>query len=61
MWIPSELAYGPEERRDPQTGKIVIPADAPLDFDVSLIDVARQAAPAMPGQAAPPPPAQPGM
>ena len=43
IWIPSELAYGPEERRDPQTGKIVIPANAPLDFDVTLIDVARQA------------------
>lgn len=64
VWIPSELAYGPEERRDPQTGKVVIPANAPLDFDVVLIDVARQSPQAMqPPQAAPEPatPPQPGM
>jgi FKBP-type peptidyl-prolyl cis-trans isomerase len=55
VWIPSDLAYGAEERRDP-SGKVVIPADAPLDFDVTLIDVARQSAQSAPDPMAPPPP-----
>jgi hypothetical protein len=32
----------------------VIPPNAPLDFDVTLIDVAPQAAMGMPGMGAPP-------
>lgn len=50
LWIPSELAYGAQG-----AGGGVIPPDAPLDFDVTLIDVAPQAAMGMPGMGAPPP------
>jgi|GEM_PF-312697 len=37
VWIPSRLAYGPKDQRD-ETGKVVIPADATLVFDIELID-----------------------
>jgi FKBP-type peptidyl-prolyl cis-trans isomerase len=37
VWIPSRLAYGAEEQRDPQ-GKVVIPANSIAVFDVELID-----------------------
>jgi FKBP-type peptidyl-prolyl cis-trans isomerase FkpA len=38
IWLPPELAYGPEERTDPQTGKVVIPANSVLRFDMTLRD-----------------------
>jgi len=34
--IPARLAYGAEEKRDP-TGKVVIPANSPLVFDVEML------------------------
>jgi len=34
--IPAKLAYGAEEKRDP-TGKVVIPANSPLIFDVEML------------------------
>lgn len=36
-WIPSRLAYGPEDQRDEQ-GKVVIPGGSTLVFDIELID-----------------------
>jgi FKBP-type peptidyl-prolyl cis-trans isomerase FkpA len=38
LTIPSEMAYGAEEKRDPQTGQVVIPASSDLVFDVELVD-----------------------
>ena len=38
MTIPSEKAYGAEERRNPQTGEVVIPANSDLVFEVDLLD-----------------------
>ena len=37
VWIPSRLAYGAQEQRDDQ-GKVVIPANSILVFDIELID-----------------------
>ena len=54
VWIPSELGYGATG-----TPGGPIPPNAALDFDVTLIDVARQSAP--PAAAPPPPGAIPGM
>lgn len=39
-WIPAALAYGPEEQRDGD-GKVVIPANATLQFDIELVGVRR--------------------
>lgn len=39
IWIPSDLAYGPEGSRDPQTGEQVIPENAMLNFDVEVLDI----------------------
>ncbi len=36
--IPAELAYGAEEKRNPQTGKVVIPANSDLIFEVDLLE-----------------------
>lgn len=36
--IPSEKAYGAEEKRNPQTGEVVIPANSDLVFEIELID-----------------------
>jgi FKBP-type peptidyl-prolyl cis-trans isomerase FkpA len=38
LTIPAEKAYGAEEKRNPQTGQVVIPANSDLVFDVDLID-----------------------
>ena len=38
LTIPAQKAYGPEEKRNPQTGKVVIPANSDLVFDVDLLD-----------------------
>jgi FKBP-type peptidyl-prolyl cis-trans isomerase FkpA len=32
------MAYGAEEKRDPQTGQVVIPGNSDLVFDVELVD-----------------------
>ena len=36
--IPAAQAYGPEEKRNLQTGKVVIPANSDLVFEVDLLD-----------------------
>lgn len=36
--IPSDKAYGAEEKRNPQTGEVVIPANSDLVFEIELID-----------------------
>ncbi|WP_298288492.1 FKBP-type peptidyl-prolyl cis-trans isomerase [Novosphingobium sp.] len=36
--IPAEKGYGAEEKRNPQTGEVVIPANSDLVFEVELID-----------------------
>jgi FKBP-type peptidyl-prolyl cis-trans isomerase len=38
IWLPPELAYGAEERTNPQTGEVVIPANSVLRFDMTLRD-----------------------
>ena len=38
VWIPSSLAYGAEDQRDEQ-GKVVIPANSTLVFDIELVDL----------------------
>ena len=38
IWLKPELAYGTEEQRDPQTDKVVIPANSVLQFDMTLVD-----------------------
>lgn len=38
IWIPSQLGYGPEEKKNQQTGEVVIPANALLVFDVEMLD-----------------------
>ena len=38
LTIPSAKAYGAEDKRNPQTGEVVIPANSDLVFDVDLID-----------------------
>lgn len=37
VWIPSRLAYGAADQRDDQ-GKVVIPGNSTLVFDIELID-----------------------
>ena len=67
FWMKPALAYGPDEKRD-QSGRVVIPANSTLVFDVELIDfipetVLRQmqaqqgvgGAPGAPAGVAPPP------
>ena len=38
LTIPAGKAYGAEEKRNPQTGQVVIPANSDLVFDVDLLD-----------------------
>ena len=42
LTIPSEMAYGAEEKRNPQTGQVVIPANSDLVFDVDMIEFKSQ-------------------
>ncbi len=37
VWIKPSLGYGPEEKRD-QTGRVVIPANSVLVFDLDMLD-----------------------
>ena len=39
LYIPASLAYGNNERRNPQTGQVVIPANSNLIFEVNLVAV----------------------
>ena len=39
IWMPPELAYGTEERSDPRTGEVIIPANSVLRFDMVLRDI----------------------
>ena len=36
--IPSELAYGPADQKNPQTGEVAIPGGSDLTFEIELID-----------------------
>lgn len=38
LWIPSELGYGTEDQRNPQTGQVAIPGGSELIFDVELLE-----------------------
>ncbi|MDM7954919.1 FKBP-type peptidyl-prolyl cis-trans isomerase [Blastomonas sp.] len=68
LWIPPELGYGPEEKTNPQTGEVVIPANSLLVFNVELVEFIpevqlRAMQQQLQGQAGPggPPPGVPGM
>lgn len=39
LTIPAVKAYGPEEKRNPQTGEAVIPANSDLVFDIEVLQV----------------------
>lgn len=39
MTIPSQKAYGAEERNDPMTGEVVIPANSDLVFDIEVLEI----------------------
>ncbi|MGH6785663.1 MAG: FKBP-type peptidyl-prolyl cis-trans isomerase [Novosphingobium sp.] len=41
--IPSELAYGPEDQKNPQTGAVEIPGGSDLTFEIELIDFRNRA------------------
>jgi FKBP-type peptidyl-prolyl cis-trans isomerase FkpA len=43
LQIPSAKAYGTEEKRNPQTGEVVIPAGSDLVFDVDVLKVMSRA------------------
>ncbi|MET0179057.1 MAG: FKBP-type peptidyl-prolyl cis-trans isomerase [Novosphingobium sp.] len=36
--IPADKGYGAEEKRNPATGQVVIPANSDLVFDIELVD-----------------------
>jgi FKBP-type peptidyl-prolyl cis-trans isomerase FkpA len=38
LWIPAALGYGPEDKRNPQTGEVAIPGGSELTFDVELLE-----------------------
>lgn len=38
IWIPSDLAYGPDPKTNPQTGQVVMPGNSLLTFEVELKD-----------------------
>jgi FKBP-type peptidyl-prolyl cis-trans isomerase FkpA len=39
LTIPAVKAYGPEEKRNPQSGEVVIPANSDLVFDIEILQV----------------------
>jgi len=39
LTIPAMKAYGLEEKRNPQTGEVVIPANSDLVFDIEILQV----------------------
>lgn len=39
LTIPADKAYGSQEIKDPQTGKVIIPANSTLIFDVEVVEV----------------------
>ena len=43
LTIPAAKAYGAEEKRNPQTGEVVIPANSDLVFDIDLLDFRNRA------------------
>ncbi|XUU61983.1 FKBP-type peptidyl-prolyl cis-trans isomerase [Erythrobacter sp. HA6-11] len=38
VYIPAEMGYGAEDRLDPQTGEVRIPANSDLIFEMELVD-----------------------
>jgi FKBP-type peptidyl-prolyl cis-trans isomerase FkpA len=36
--IPSALAYGPQDQKNPQTGEVAIPGGSDLTFEIELVD-----------------------
>jgi FKBP-type peptidyl-prolyl cis-trans isomerase FkpA len=43
IWIPAKLGYGAEEKKNPQTGQVIIPANSILVFELELKDfISRQ-------------------
>lgn len=38
LWIPSDLGYGPDDQKNPQTGEVAIPGGSELVFDVELLE-----------------------
>jgi FKBP-type peptidyl-prolyl cis-trans isomerase FkpA len=38
LWISSNLGYGPEDQKNPQTGEVGIPGNSLLIFDVDLLE-----------------------
>ena len=38
VWIPADLGYGSEDKIDPQSGAVRIPANSLLIFDVELLE-----------------------
>lgn len=43
--IPPELGYGSQEVKDPTTGKVVVPANSTLLFDIKLVKVQASSTP----------------
>jgi FKBP-type peptidyl-prolyl cis-trans isomerase 2 len=43
LTIPADKGYGDQEIKDPQTGKVVIPANSTLIFDVEVVEVISKA------------------
>lgn len=39
LTIPAAKAYGPEEKKDPRTGEVVLPANSDLLFEIEVLDV----------------------
>ena len=43
LYIPAEKGYGAQERTNPQTGEVSIPANSDLVFEIELVDFMKQA------------------